>query len=535
MGCINLQKLSAVFALAVLVVLMYGCSQSETAGHGMAEPQDVVTFHFDNARTGLNPNETLLSPTNVKSTGFGKIGFYATDGKVDAQPLYLSQLSIAGAVHNVLYVVTEHDSVYAFDADTGSKIWHASMLGTGETTSEPVDKCLLIEPEIGITSTPVIDRTRGAIYVVAMSKHGSTYIQRLHALDITSGAEMFGGPTVVEGSFPGTGANSSNGKVVFDPRQYAERAALLLLNGLVYTTWTSHCDLQPYTGWIIGYDASTLAPVQVLNLTPNGSEGAVWMSGAGPAADADGNLLLLSGNGTFETDLDAKGFPNKGDFGNCFLKIATSGGLNVADYFTMSNTLQESAADLDLGSGGTVVLPDLTDGSGQARHLAVGGGKDRNLYVVDRDNMGKFNPNNDDAIYQKVKLASGLWSTPAYFAGSVYLASVNNHLQQFKIENAKFPATPTSESTNTFTYPGATPSVSANGSDNGIIWAVENNHTAAVLHAYLATDLSELYNSNQAPASRDQFGPGNKFIAPVVTSGKVFVGTATGVAVFGSL
>ena len=273
---------------------------------------DVVTYHNDVGRTGLNPAETTLTPANVNQNTFGKIGFFSMDGLVDAQPLYLSQLNIPGqGTHNVLYAVSEHGTIYAFDADTGATLWQKTMLASGESASDNRG-CGQVTPEIGITSTPVIDRTHGVIYVVAMSRNGSNYFQRIHALDITTGDELFGGPTLIQASFPGNGANSSGGNVIFDPKQYKERAALLLLNGTVYTSWASHCDDSPYTGWVIAYNASTLQQTQVLNLTPNGSQAAIWMAGAGPAADSSGNIYFLTGNGTFDTTLDGNGFPNQG-------------------------------------------------------------------------------------------------------------------------------------------------------------------------------------------------------------------------------
>lgn len=501
---------------------------------------DVTTYHNDVARIGQNLKETVLTPGTVNSANFGKLFTISTDGKVDAEPLYLSNFSIGGTSHNVLYVASEHDSVYAFDADTGTSLWHVSMLPAGESTSD-THGCGQVVPEIGITSTPVIDRKagpHGTVYVVAMSKDGSgNYHQRLHALDATTGAEQFGGPSEVQASFPGTGDNSSGGNVVFAPGQYEERASLLLLNGVIYTSWTSHCDIRPYTGWIISYDQNTLAQVSVLNLTPNGNEGAVWMSGAGLAADNSGNIFLLDANGTFDTTFDANGFPAQGDFGNAFLKLSTTTKkLAVADYFQMFNQSQENDADVDLGSGGALVLPDLKDNSGKTWHLAVGAGKDSNIYLVDRDNMGKFNASTNN-IHQQLSgvLQGGIWSMPAYFNNTVYYGAVGNHLQAFTISNAQLSSSHTSQTTNTFTYPGATPSISANGSANGIVWATENN-SPAVLHAYDATDLSkELYNSNQASGGRDQFGSGNKFITPMIVNGKVYVGTTGGVGVFGLL
>jgi hypothetical protein len=285
----------------------------------------------------------------------------------------------------------------------------------------------------------------------------------------------------------------------------------------------------------MAYDASTLAQTSVLNVVPNGSEGAIWMSGAGPAADASGNIYVLDANGDFDTSLNGGGFPSNGDYGNAFLKFSTSGGLAVADYFEMHDQQNENNTDTDLGSGGVMVLPDLTDSSGQVQHLAVGAGKDTNLYVANRDSMGKFNANSNN-IYQELDgvLSGGVFAMPAYFNGTVYYGSVGSPIVAFKITNAKLSTGATGQTPNSFGYPGATPGISANGVSNAILWAVENTNPA-VLHAYDATKLSnELYNSNQA-GSRDQLGPGNKFITPTIVNGKVFVGTTNGVTVFGLL
>jgi hypothetical protein len=529
---------------ALAGMLLVGCFMSCDGGSSSNPSQpgppatgsvDVTTFQYNNGRTGANLSETVLTPSNVKSTTFGKIGFFSVDGKVDAQPLYLSQFSIAGGTHNVLFVATEHDTVYAFDADSGMVLWQKSMLGSGETPSESVNGCSQVTPEIGVTSTPVIDRSRGVIYLVAMSKSGSAYFQRLHALSLTTGSDMFGGPVAVQAHYPGTGDGASGGNVVFDPHQYEERAALLLLNSGLYTTWTSHCDIRPYTGWVIAYDASTLAQTQVLNLTPNGSEGAIWMAGDGPAADSANNIYFLTGNGSFDTSLDGNGFPAQGNFGNSFVKLSTSGTLSVADYFTMSNTVAESNADTDLGSGGSIVLPDITDNGGQTHQLAVGAGKDSIIYVVDRANLGKFH--GTDTIYQEVHggLGGPVFSTPAYFNQAVYYGAVSDAVKAFTIVNAKLGTSASSRTSTTFPYPGATPGISANGASNGIVWAVANSNPA-VLHAYDATNLAtELYNSTQASGSRDQFGDGNKFMAPIIVNGKVYVGTPNAVAVFGLL
>jgi len=500
---------------------------------------DVVTYHNDVARTGQNLNEWILTPATVNVSTFGKLAVFTVDGKVDAQPLLLSAVAVpSNGTHDVLYVATEHDSVYAMDAITGAVLWRASLLGAGETTSD-TRSCSQVTPEIGITSTPVIDRSRGpngAVYVVAMSKTSSgTYFQRLHALDAALGTELFGGPQTVQATFPGTGAGSSSGSVVFDPKQYEERAGLVLVNGQVITTWTSHCDIDPYTGWIIAFDAGTLARTSVLNITPNGSRGGIWMAGAGPAADAQGNVYLLDGNGTFDTTLTSGGFPSKGDFGNAFVKIATTGGLSVADYFATFDTVSASNADADLGSGGAMVLPDFVDATGRTRHLAVGAGKDSHIYVVDRDAMGKWNASSN-LNYQDVAgaLGNSVFSMPAYFNNAVYYGASGSTLRALSVTSARLSTAPVSATATSFPFPGTTPSISASGSANGIVWAVENRNPA-VLHAYDAGNLShELYNSNQAANSRDAFGAGNKFITPTIANGRVYVGTTSGVGVFGT-
>jgi hypothetical protein len=510
---------------------------------------NVTTYHNDNARDGWYSAETVLTPQNVNANGFGKLTELAVDGKVDAQPLYVSGLSISGQTHNVLIVVTEHGSAYAFDPDAGTQLWKVTALGTNETTSDD-HGCGQISPEIGITDTPVIDRSQGpngAVYFVATAKDASSnYHQRLHALDLATGAELAGSPSEIQASFPGNGYGSTNGKQVFDPAQYAERVGLLLMNGQLYLAWTSHCDDDPYTGWLMAYSETTLQQTSVLNVTPNGpstphygnGEGSVWMAGAGLAGDTQGNIYFLDANGSFDSSFTANGFPAQGDFGNSFMKVSTTGNvLAAADYFAAYNLQNESDADQDLGSGGAMLLPDLVDAKGATRHLAVGAGKDTNIYVVDRDSMGKFNVSSNNAIYQEIPngLSGGAFSMAALLNNTVYYAAVGDHLKAFPITNALLATTPAGESANTFGYPGATPAVSSNGSQNGIIWAVENQGGAAVLHAYNPTNIAtELYDSNQAPNSRDHFSD-NKFIVPMIANGKVYVGTTNSVAVFGLL
>ncbi len=505
----------------------------------MATATDVTTYHNDIARTGQNLQETILTRSNVNSTSFGKLFTSTVDDVIDAEPLYLSNVAIPGqGNHNVIYAVTENDSVYAFDADNGAQLWHVSVLGTGETPSD-TRGCGQIFPQIGITATPVIDRNsgpNGTIYLVSMSKQGSTYFQRLHALDVTTGQEEFSGPVTIQAQYPGSGAGSKNGTVTFDPKQYAERAGLLLMDGVIYLAWTSHCDIQPYTGWIIGYDQNTLAQTSVLNVTPNGSEGAIWQTGSGMASDGK-SMYFLDANGTFDTTLNSKGFPNQGDYGNGFVKVGVRNNqLKVVDYFNMFNTVQESNADEDLGSGGVLLLPAMKDSTGKFRSLAIGAGKDANIYIVDTKNMGKFNPSTNN-IYQELDgvLGGGCWSMSAYFNRNVYFGPQGNKLMQFRFTQAKLSTTAVSKSGTTFTYPGTTPSISANGKTNGIVWTIEHTGTS-VLHAYNADDLTqELYNSNQASGGRDQFGSASHFGTPMIVNGKVYVGTSKGVTAFGLL
>jgi hypothetical protein len=536
----------------IAILSMAACSNSShtsvSGGGGGGTPNppspssiDVTTYHYDNLRTGQNLKETALTTANVNQAKFGKLGEPIVDGKVDAQPLYLSNVSIPGVgTKNVLYVATEHGSVFAFNADNVSgtsvkPLWQISTQLPGEGPSDDRG-CSQVTPEIGVTSTPVIDRTRGAIYVIAVSKDsGGNYFHRLHALALASGQELFGGPTTIAASVPGNGAGSTGGTVTFDPREYNERPGLLELNGTIYTTWGSHCDAGAYTSWMMSFSADTLKQTSVLNLVPNGSDGGIWMSGTAPAADAAGNIYFLIGNGTFDTTLNSSGLPSQGDCGNCYVKVSSTAPLKLVDYFTPLNTVAESNVDEDLGSGGPLLLPDVTDASGKTRHLAIGSGKDAIIYVLDRDNMGKFSATQNN-IYQQIsgQLAGAEFAKPSYFNGTVYYGAVGDSIKAFPIVSGKLATTPSSKTSIPFGYPGATPAISANGTSSGILWAVENG-SPAVLHAYDATNLAnELYNSNQASGSRDQFA-GNKFITPMIANGKVFVGTPNSVAVFGLL
>jgi hypothetical protein len=508
---------------------------------------DVLTYHEDNTRSGWDSNETTLNPINVSPSSFGKLFNMPVDGKVDAQPLYVAGVTIPGqGVHNVLYVATENDSVYAFDADSGAPLWRVSMLLAGEVPSDPV---IEVEPEIGITATPVIDPTTGTMYLVAMSRSfsGSTTVhhQRIHAISIATGADVVP-PRSIDSSiiYPGTGPGGNGSFVAFDPMQYKERDALLLSNGVVYTSWASNSDTPPYTGWVIAFNASNLGLAYVLNIDPNGppndtflddgSGNSFWNSGDGPAADAAGNLYNISANGPFDTTLDDAGFPSGGDYGDSFVRMTPANGvLTVTDYFTPADQQILAAGDLDLGSSG-IALADEPGPNGTIEHLAVGSDKQGDVFVVNRDNMGKYNTTGD-FILQELPgdLGNGEFGAPAVFGGIVYFGAVGEPIRMFSFVNGVL--VPNGQTTNSFGYPGSTPTVSSNGIINGILWATENGPNA-VLHAYLATNPSiELYNSNMAADGRDWFGIGNKFITPVVANGKVYVATTAGVAAFGVL
>ena len=500
----------------------------------------VTTYRNNLARTGENLAETILTPVNVNPVQFGKIFSRPVDGQLYAQPLYLPSVTIAGkGVHNAVFVATQHDSVYAFDADSNTgpnepPLWQVSLANTvaGETTASVADvlNCLTIAPELGITGTPVIDPSTNTLYVVAMTKRGDQIFHRLHALDVASGAERPGSPILIAASVPGIGdraLSSSSTSVKFDAYFYKNRAGLLLLNGVVYTGWTSHCDSRSYHGWIIAYDARSLQQVAVFNTTPNGYQGSIWMGGAAPAADAEGNIYAISGNGSF--DADANGL----NLGDSFVKLS-SPALNVLDYFTPFNQLYLDRADVDLGSSGAVLLPDLA-GSPTHQRLLVSAGKEGRIYLLDRDRMGRFNPDGDSQIVQSIEGAVGAaFGGPAYFNGKLYFSAAYDRLKAFSVSGAHIEASPVSQSTLVFDYPGAIPAISADGSSNGIVWVVESDYGGS-LHAYDASNLAnELYNT-QMNRARDVLGSFVRFSVPTIANGRVYVGTGAALVVFGLL
>ena len=501
---------------------------------------NVTTFHNDNARDGQNLNETILTPANLGPNQFGRLFVQPVDGYLYAQPLYVANLGIAGGTHNVVYVATENDSVYAFDADgnTGanaSPLWYVSFINPAAgitTVSSTTDlNCSNIKPQVGITGTPVVDLTSNTLYVVANTKENGVFFQRLHALDITSGAEKFGGPVVIAASVPGTGDGNTGGQVAFSPLMNNQRPGLMLLNGMVYISWASHCDTTPFHGWMMAYDAQSLQQTAVWNSTPNASDGGVWQSGAGPAADSSNNVYLVTGNGTF--DLNTSGQ----DAGDSIVKFAPliGGSFQLLDYFTPYNQAVLSADDTDLGSGGVILLPDQPAGSPH-QHLLAEIGKQGSLYLVNRDSMGHFNSAGDTQIVQWLPgLLGGMWGMPAFWNNNLYLGAANDalHAFSFNANNSGLLSTsPLSSSPETFYYPGTTPAISANGNSNAIVWALEEDSGSAILHAYDATNLAnELFNTSNNPLQT----PGStvKFAVPTIVNGKVYVGTAARLAVYG--
>ncbi len=519
-----LPRRSAIYALLLLSALLCGI--------GPARAQtNVLTYHNDNSRSGLNPNETILNTANVNSNQFGKLFTQPVDGSVFAQPLYLANVNIPGSgTHNVVYIATEHDSVYAFDADDNSgsnsgPLWKTSFLSAGVTTVPDADTGCpdIATTELGITSTPVIDPSTGTIYVVAMTKESGSYVYRLHALDVTTGAEKFGGPTKIQGSVPG-----SSGTLTFVPLLHLQRSALLLSNGAVYIEWASFCDNGIFHGWVMAYSASTLQQLAIYSDTAYGSDGGIWMSGNGAAADADGNVFLVTGNGTFDATSSS---PR--DFGDSVLKLALTGGqISVSGYFSPWDEATLASQDEDLGAGGELLLPDQ---AGSHPHLLVAGGKQGILYLLDRDNLGQFSNNgvSDPQVVQEISGLGGIFSTAAYWNNSVYLWALGQPLKAFALNNGLLSTSPTSQSAFTIGFPGATPSISANGASNGIVWALQTDGVGgndapvysapAVLHALDATNLAvELYNSQQNNI-RDQAGNAVKFTVPTVANGKVYV------------
>jgi hypothetical protein len=536
-------------ALAYLFLFLLLCGAT-------AHAQTVVTQHYDNFRSGANTNETILSPANVNTSTFGKLFSSTTDGYVYTQPLYLPGITMgagtpqAGTTHNVIFIATEHDSVYAFDADSNtganaSPLWQITLLdaahgATAGATTVPNSDVSSddISPEIGITSTPVIDPVSGTLYVVGKTSEGGNYFQRLHALDITTGAEKFNGPTTIQASVPGTGNGSSGGVLHFDPLWENQRAGLLLLNGIVYFGFGAHGDNGPWHGWVLAYNATTLLQTSAYCISPNGVGGGVWMSGAGLAADVPdpvnhpyGRMFIATGNGPFDA---TKPYSNNMDYGDSHIRLDLTGGvMTVQDSFTPSDQASLNSGDNDVASGGIVLLPDQT--SGGHTHLLVQVGKEGTVYLVDRDNMGGYSTTADNIVQELPGAIGGVWGMPAYWNNNVYFWGANDYQKAFSLMNGLLSSTYTSESTELIAAGGTNFAVSSNGNTNGIVWTIQSVGGHFILMAHDATNLATtLYSSNQN-SSRDGGSNGVKFTVPTIINGKVYAGDQYQVNVYGLL
>ena len=568
-------------------------SDSALANVAVTDLAGVFTHHNDLSRDGTNKQEYALTPTVVNANSFGKLFSCPVDGAVFTQPLWVPGLSINGAVHNVIFVATQHDTVFAFDADANPcmEYWQGSgtlgevdlldALHGGTSGETPVYwddvgcQCGVgdIYPEVGVTGTPVIDPATNTIYLVSASQNGSlgTFYQRLHALDLASGSEKFSAPVNIAASVLGNGDGSSSGMVTFSAQMQNQRPALALTGGTVYVGWSSHEDASPWHGWLIGYSASNvLQQAAVFNTSPNGGMGGIWASGGAAAVDSDGNIYVSTGNGVF--DANDTTLPDN-DYGDSILKLAPSSGstangenLDLLDWFTPDNQSTLAGDDLDLGSGQGVLLPDQTSGSLPA-HLLVAIGKQGIVYLINRDNMGHFEPGSNQIVQSFTGSLSGFYGTPAlwqnnlYFAGSLDNSGSGDYLKSFTFNpsTGQFDTTPASESSHYYNFPGASPSVSSQGPSNGIVWVLDESAYGyanpnptdgttncfqvpvptvcvgpAVLHAYDAANLlTEYWNSSTAANNRDQAGSAVKFVPPTVANGKVYVSTRTEVDVYG--
>ena len=544
-------KTVAVTSLSFLFLLILS-----PAARLLAQAPNVLTWRYDNTHQGQNTQETILTPTNVNTNTFGKLFSQSVDGEVYAQPLYVSNLTINGATHNVLFIADEHDSVYAFDADSNGgansgPLWQASMISTahgaasGATTvpsSDVQSGTGDINPEIGITSTPVIDATTQTIFLVAKSKENGNYVQRLHALNIMNGSERSGSPVVLTASVPGNGNGSSGGTLTFSTLWENNRPALGLFNGNVYIGFAAHGDDGPWHGWVLVYNETTLNQTAAMCTSPNGDGNGIWSSGAGFPIDtvsANGRLFLVTGNG------DLSSYPplsNNVDFGESILRYDLSNsGIAITDAFTSFNQAALTGSDLDQGGGGVLILPDQP---GTYPHLLVQAGKEGRILVLNRDNLnGYAGPNagsNTNAVQDITgALASGLWSTPAYWNGNVYMWASGDALKMFPLTNGVLATRSSVQSSATSGFPGASPVISSNGTQNGIAWALRtdqyNSNGSAVLYAFNATNAAQEYYDSGQNSARDDAGPAIKFQVPVVTNGKVYVGVGTQVDVYGLL
>jgi hypothetical protein len=533
-------KLCALVPLVVCSVAALAAAQRPSPAAKPLFPV-IATAQCDNARSGANLLETILTPQNVNAVQFGRIVSFLVDGDVYAQPLYIPHLEIPGkGVRNVVFIATEKDSVYAFDADATSSapLWQMSFVDAKKYISPVSDRdvhCPFIQPDIGITSTPVIDLPSRTLYALARTREAENgkwvFRQRLHALDLATGAEKLGGPVTIRATFQGEKSLFSRGVIEFDPLFENQRAALLLANHNVIITWASSCDVGPYYGWVMSYDARTLRQTGALNVSPGAKESGIWQADAGPAADSDGNVYLITGNGKFTAAAGGR------DYGDSVLKIAlTPSGLAVRDYFTPADQEHLNDTDGDFGSGSPVLLPDQP---APHPHLLLAAGKSAKLYELDRDNLGHFHPGDDSNAVQVVPAGAQSFGAPAYWNGHVFYFLMNDYLRDYALQNGRLSAQPVAQSTTNINDPG-TPAISANGAKSGIVWILSTKvwngpDQPAILFAYDATNVAhELYNSTQNP-TRDGAGYALRFTIPTVANGRVFVPTKHRIDVYGLL
>ena len=537
---INVPALTGFFLVLIasgMMAALISCGSTSTGGGGGGcpgapgcnnQPQNgVFTRHYNNARTGANTGETTLTPANVGSSSFGVLFTFPVDGNVMAQPLYMPSVSIGGANHNVVFVATENNSVYAFDADgkSTSALWQVSVNPPGGApvpcTDFDPNGGACIAPAIGVSATPVIDPVAGTIFVEARSKVGSSYFHHLHALDVKTGAERPGSPVQITASVPGSGNGGST--VTFDPFWENSRPALLLQGGIVYLSFGSIADLGTFHGWFLGYDANSLKQVAVFCATPNGAEGSFWES-SGPAGDGT-NIFHTIANGDFD---------NSKNWGDTVVRMNSQ--LGIADTFTPFNQDTLDSTDSDLGSGGPMLLPDEVGGGG---HFMIQAGKEGRIYLLNRDHLGGFNSTADQIPQEVVgQLGGGSggcgqlphcsgtdvnFSTPAYWNGKVYFGAMNDVVKYFTISNGKLSATPASASTIGLGVLGVSPTVSANGNSNGIVWVLDFEN--GFLRAFDANDLTKQLFQSAVDVV--------EFSEPTVFNGRVYVGTQFNLTVFG--
>ena len=542
----RLLSLRSILSAGVLLLASLG------ADYGFAQV-NVLTAHNDIGRTGQNLNEMILTPSNVNPSQFGKLFSHPVNGLVNAQPLYVSQVAVPGkGTHNVVYVVTSGDVVYAFDADNNgginaSPLWQASLTAGGSLTDQ-----------YGVLGTPVIDLSSKTMYLVSSEDQGSTYIFRLHAMDITTGAEKGGSPVLIQGSVAGTGSGSNGGVLTFDAFYHQQRPALLLLNGVVYAAFGSQGDNGIWHGWIFSYNETTLKQINIFCTTPNGSGGGIWMSGAGLAAEVNnsakpyGRMFVVTGNGAYAANTPYKSTMS---YGMSVLDLDLSGGvMTVEDEFTPYNQAALEGQDGDLGSGGTVLLPTQTLASGATMSPLVEIGKQGMIYILNRNDLGGFHAGADE-VWQEIQTpvsapfdwGAGVWGAEAYWNNTIYTGGTNpgsnsytgagNSLTAYSFTNGKLSATPSSSSVEQFSYPGPTPSISANGATNGIAWVLKtddlNSLGAETLLAYNAANLGKTLYSSNDNLSRDTPGAPVEFVVPTIANGHVFVGASGQVSVYG--